>query len=208
MHRTEKSSSALALVCYLLFRAHMLYHYGQPWLALQCLNHAQGKLVYLTGWINHAYFYLLHSLCQLALLAKYPPTPAGSTLAKDSATSGSARSSMEVVQESVHEGSASPEAVAVSGHSAGALDLPPSSGGAATLPPSPMGPLHPSTNFKNSGKPFGMRCCGSCVHRAVRIFSAVDGAGAATHGFVPFPLHVCLTCLLCDWCGWWMHARL
>ncbi len=75
MQRVEKSASGgLALACFLIFRAHMLYLYGQPWLALQCLSHAQSKLVYLTGWINHAYFCFLHSLCQLALLTKNPPT--------------------------------------------------------------------------------------------------------------------------------------
>ena len=72
MQRTENSSTAIALVCFLIFKAHILYHYNQPWLALQCLQHAQNKLVYISGWINQVYFYFLQSLCKLALIAKHP----------------------------------------------------------------------------------------------------------------------------------------
>jgi hypothetical protein len=107
--RTEQSASALALASFLIFRAHMLYHYGQPWLALQCLQHAQRKIVYLSGWINHAYFLFLHSLCQLALLSRYPPPAGGAS----SSSASSTAAAVPLADESSRDMSSSSTAPAV-----------------------------------------------------------------------------------------------
>ena len=173
MTRCESSSAALALTTYLIFRAHMLYHYGHPWLALQCLHHAKSKIVYLTSWISQAYFVWLTSLCQLALLAKHPPTAAVSpTMGKSaSAASGSLHPrspTMESVLE-VPELSTSPEAVSASGPSAPPAAMPhptssaepvTASSSSALPPPSTLDKdfnsgINPSTNFGRAGQWWG-----------------------------------------------------
>jgi hypothetical protein len=123
--RTEQSASALALASFLIFRAHMLYHYGQPWLALQCLQHAQRKIVYLSGWINHAYFLFLHSLCQLALLARHPPPPGGAP----SSVSAAPSAAVPPADESSHDASSSSAAAAAAAAPTDAK------GGPASSPP-------------------------------------------------------------------------
>ena len=83
LQRAASTPSAIPLASYLLFKAQCLYIFGQPWMALQTLHQAAGKLVYITGHASTVYFLFLESLCMCNLLAKYPTTNAQQTLDDD-----------------------------------------------------------------------------------------------------------------------------
>ena len=74
LQRAAVTPSAIPLASYLTFKAQCLYIFGQPWMALQTLHQAAGKLVFITGHATTVYFLFLESLCMCSLLAKYPTT--------------------------------------------------------------------------------------------------------------------------------------
>ena len=83
LQRASSTPSAMPLASYLVFKAQCLYIFGQPWMALQTLHQAAGKLVYITGHATTVYFLFLESLCMCSLLAKYPTTNAQQVLDDD-----------------------------------------------------------------------------------------------------------------------------
>ena len=72
LQRASLCPSAVPLASYLIFKAQCLYLLGQPWMSLQTLHQAAGKLVFITGHASTVYFLFLESLCMCSLLAKYP----------------------------------------------------------------------------------------------------------------------------------------
>ena len=88
LERAAISPSAIPLASYLVLKAQCLYIFGQPWMALQALHQAAGKLVFITGHATTVYFLFLESLCMCNLLAKYPTTNAQQTAEDDKKDKG------------------------------------------------------------------------------------------------------------------------